>query len=137
MHNQLRIQGGGPRGPWPPPLSLLKLVIKKMAAIGGPLYFMFLGPPPSDHAGSDADNTWSSPSFVKNSQYYWGTSRGTQGPLSQRTLNPGLPRLSPQARIQDMGKGAQGQYCIAESRQWQKFGPQNWGSGRGTGPRPP
>ena len=37
--------GGGPRGPWSP-LSLLKLVIKKMAAIGGPLYFMFLGPPP-------------------------------------------------------------------------------------------
>ena len=37
------------------PLSLLKLVTKKMAAISGPLYFMFLGPPPpSDHAGSDA-----------------------------------------------------------------------------------
>ena len=48
---QLRIQGGA-KGPWPP-LPLLKLVIKKMAAISGPLYFMFLGPP-SDHAGSDA-----------------------------------------------------------------------------------
>ena len=28
------------------PLSLLKLIIKKMAAIGGPLYFMLLAPPP-------------------------------------------------------------------------------------------
>ena len=36
---------GGPRGPWPS-LSLLKLVIKKMAAIGGPLYSCFLAPPP-------------------------------------------------------------------------------------------
>ena len=36
-----------------PPLSLLKLVIKKMAAIGGPLSSCFL-PPPPDHAGSDA-----------------------------------------------------------------------------------
>ena len=39
------------------PLSLLKLVIKKMAAIGCPLYFMFVAPPPRpapDHAGSDA-----------------------------------------------------------------------------------
>ena len=27
--------GGGAKGPWPP-LSLLKLVIKKMAATGGP-----------------------------------------------------------------------------------------------------
>ena len=42
---QLRIQGGS-QGGHGPPLSLLKLVIKKMAAIGGPLYFMFLGPPP-------------------------------------------------------------------------------------------
>ena len=36
--------GGGGQGGHGPPLSLLKLVIKKMAAIGGPLYFMFLGP---------------------------------------------------------------------------------------------
>ena len=33
---QLRIPGGG-QGGHGPPLSLLKLVIKKMAAIGGPL----------------------------------------------------------------------------------------------------
>ena len=26
-----------------------------MAATGGPLYFMFLGPPPSDHPGSDTE----------------------------------------------------------------------------------
>ena len=42
---QLRIQGGS-QGGHGPPLSLLKLVIKKMAAISGPLYFMFLAPPP-------------------------------------------------------------------------------------------
>ena len=53
-NNQLRIQGGS-QGGHAPPLSLLKLVIKKMAAIGGPLYFMFLAPPPSDLAGSDAE----------------------------------------------------------------------------------
>ena len=35
-----------------PPLSLLKLVI------GGPLYFMFLAPSLSDHAGSDADSMY-------------------------------------------------------------------------------
>ena len=44
---QLRIQGGGGAKGAMPPLSLLKLVIKKMAAIGGPLYFMFLAPPPT------------------------------------------------------------------------------------------
>ena len=38
--------GGGGQGGHDLPLSLLKLVIKKMAAIGGPLYFMFLGPSP-------------------------------------------------------------------------------------------
>ena len=38
---QLRIQGGGQGGHGPP-----VPVIKKMAATGGPLYFMFLGPPP-------------------------------------------------------------------------------------------
>ena len=49
-------RGGGGKGAMAPHLSLLKLVIKKMAAIGGPLYFMFLAPPPpSDHAGSDAE----------------------------------------------------------------------------------
>ena len=47
--------GGGERAM--PPLSLLKLTIKKMAAIGGPLYFMFLAPPPSDHVGFD-DAGW-------------------------------------------------------------------------------
>ena len=48
-------RGGGQGGHRAPPLSLLKLVIKKMAAIGGPLYFMFLAPlPPPDHPGSDA-----------------------------------------------------------------------------------
>ena len=36
------------------PLSLLKLVIKKMAAIGSPLYFMFLAPAPLTIPGSDA-----------------------------------------------------------------------------------
>ena len=41
VRDQLWIQGGGePRGSCP--LSLLKLVIKKMAAICGALYFMFL-----------------------------------------------------------------------------------------------
>ena len=39
--SQLRIQGAMP------PLFLLKLVIKKMTAIRGALYFMFLGPPPT------------------------------------------------------------------------------------------
>ena len=37
--------GGGDKGGHAP-LSLLKLVIKKMAATGGPLYFIFLAPPP-------------------------------------------------------------------------------------------
>ena len=37
---------------------LLKLVIKKMAAIRGALYFMFLAPTP-DHPGSDAGNAHS------------------------------------------------------------------------------
>ena len=35
------------------PLNLLKLVIKKLAAIRGALYFMFLAPP--DNPGSDAE----------------------------------------------------------------------------------
>ena len=46
-----------PRGP-PPHAPLLKLVIRKMGVIGGPLYSMFfaLAPPPSsDHAGSHRD----------------------------------------------------------------------------------
>ena len=53
-HFQLRMpggRGGGKRAM--APLSLLKLVIKKMAAIVSPLYFMFLVPP-SDHPESDA-----------------------------------------------------------------------------------
>ena len=56
---QLRIRGGGGgQGGHGPPCPLLKLVIKKMAAIGGPVYFMFLAPPsPSDHPGSDATIT--------------------------------------------------------------------------------
>ena len=36
--------GGVPRGPWPPP-ALYKQVIKKMAAKGGHIDFMFLSPP--------------------------------------------------------------------------------------------
>ena len=47
---------GGGEGAMPPPPSLLKLVIKKMAAIRGTLYFMFLAPPP-ELPGSDADIT--------------------------------------------------------------------------------
>ena len=36
-----------------------------MAAIGGPLYFMFLAPPPSDHPGSDAVVTRKSEEFER------------------------------------------------------------------------
>ena len=56
MQSQLRIQGGGGKGGGRVPLlSLLKLVIKKMATIRGALYFMFLA-----HPGSDAEsyNEW-------------------------------------------------------------------------------
>ena len=41
----LKLDPGGGKGAMPPPF-LLKLVIKKMAAICGALYFMFLAPPP-------------------------------------------------------------------------------------------
>ena len=42
-------------GPCPPPL-LVKTSHKKIDAIRGALYFMFLAPPhPSDNPGSDAD----------------------------------------------------------------------------------
>ena len=61
MLYQLRIQGGHA------PPSLLKLVIKRMVAIRGALYFMFLGTP-SDHPGSDA-------------VYY-------RSPLSKKNLEP-------------------------------------------------
>ena len=49
---QLRIQGGGQGGHGPP--VPIKTSHKKMAAIHGALYFMFLAPAPSDHSGSDA-----------------------------------------------------------------------------------
>ena len=48
--------GGVPRGPWPP-RSPVEISHKKMAAKGGHIDFMFLGPsPPLPHpaAGSDA-----------------------------------------------------------------------------------
>ena len=44
--------GGVPRGPWPPP-SPVEISHKKMAAKGGPIDFMFLGPP-YPATGSDA-----------------------------------------------------------------------------------
>ena len=50
---QLRIQGGGGAKGAMHPMSLLKLVIKKLAAIRSALYFMFLGPR-STHPGYDA-----------------------------------------------------------------------------------
>ena len=45
MTTAFHSNAGGPRGPWPPPPGPIKLVIKKMAAKGGRIDFMFLGPP--------------------------------------------------------------------------------------------
>ena len=49
---QLRIQGGGAGGPWPPPVPV-KTSHKKDGRHQRPLIFHVSWPPPSDHPGSD------------------------------------------------------------------------------------
>ena len=46
--------GGGSRGPWPPPVPV-KTSHKKDGRHWRPLIFHVSCPPPSDHAGSDAE----------------------------------------------------------------------------------
>ena len=125
-----------------PPLSLLKLVIKKMAAIRGTLYFMFLAPPPPLTILDpmlQAMVVLSESSMVtfslENKQNLMHNHFKLCPESNQMTLH------SMQVRIQDLCKGGGGKRHFADiahpSCGGQKFGSQNWGSGGGRAPKHP